>query len=112
MLRLMSLILDLSLGVAGYTGITHLLVEIARHSPHWTQLIFARLCRLVAAHPLALPALRTPGAIPNYLIIPIAFTANNDSGARCTSAVLISLPHDKNDTLVDVGTRFDSTVVP
>ena len=39
----------------------------------------------------------------------ISFTADDGNGGMCSGSVLVGVPHDKKDTAVDSGDRFDST---
>ncbi len=40
----------------------------------------------------------------------ISYTASDGKGGTCTSSVTVAVPHDKKDTAIDSGVRYDSTV--
>lgn len=54
-------------GIAVHAGVTHLLVGLARHPRDRTQICFALLALVIAAHTLAVLALHTAGSVAAYL---------------------------------------------
>ena len=41
----------------------------------------------------------------------ISFTADDDNGGICDGSVFVGVPHDKNDTAVNSGTTYDSSLL-
>lgn len=61
--------LGLSAGIAGYAGVTHLLIGAVRHPRDWTQLLFGLLSLSVAAHTLVVLALHSAASVAAYVAV-------------------------------------------
>ncbi len=64
-----SLILGISAGIAGYAGMTHLLIGAARRPRDRTHLIFGLLSSAIAVHTLMVLALHTAASTAAYVVI-------------------------------------------
>jgi len=63
------LILGISAGIAGYAGVTHLLIGAARRPRDRTHLLFGLLSLSVAAYTLVVLALHTAASVADYVVI-------------------------------------------
>src|SRR5437660_363414 len=63
------ILLSLSAGIAGYAGMTHLLIGAARRPRDRTQLLFGLLSLSIAAHTLVVLALHTAGSVADYVVV-------------------------------------------
>jgi signal transduction histidine kinase len=63
------LILSMAAGVAGYAGITHLMIGLARRPRDATQLVFALLCLSVTVHTLVVATLYSADSVASYVTI-------------------------------------------
>lgn len=48
----------------------------------------------------------------NGRLYKISFTASDEKGGTCSGAITVGVPHDKKDTAIDDGQKYDSTTCP
>lgn len=69
MIHISLLIFSMTAGIAGYAGITHLIIGLARRPRDATQLLFACLCLAVAVHTLVVMTLHSADSVASYVTI-------------------------------------------